>query len=256
MNSVHHSQTPVRRTGPFVEVRPSTAVASAAAQWLARRIRDIAAHQNFVTVAVSGGRTPETMLQALVWENVPWKQVLLMQVDERVVGPEDPRRNSHQLASVQAAMATAGVAQQLMLLVPGDQISTASPEAVALAAEELLLRQVKDLGVRGIDIVHLGLGDDGHTASLIPGDPVNGITDRLVAATGEYQGTRRVTLTAPLLARSGQIMWLATGAAKAQRLAQVLDGDRSIPAGQFGHQPGVVFCDEAAAPWAVLGAGS
>ena len=98
-----------------------------------------------------------------------------------------------------------------------------------------------------IDLVHLGLGDDGHTAALVPGDPVLEVDDRLVALTGEYRGRRRMTLTYPALARAEQLLWLVTGADKADPLARLLAGDRSIPAGRVTAGRSLVVADRAAA---------
>jgi len=95
--------------------------------------------------------------------------------------------------------------------------------------------------------VHLGLGPDGHTASLVPGDPVLEVTDALVAVTQPYQGHRRMTLTYPALARADQLLWLVTGADKREPLAKLLAGDESIPAGRVVAARSVVMADQAAA---------
>jgi len=96
-----------------------------------------------------------------------------------------------------------------------------------------------------LDIVHLGLGSDGHTASLVPGDPVLAETSRDVAPTGVYQGTRRLTLTYPCLRRARQLLWYATGADKAEMLQRLQQGDPDIPAGRLGHDRNLIFTDRA-----------
>src|SRR5262249_23829384 len=98
-----------------------------------------------------------------------------------------------------------------------------------------------------LDLIHLGLGPDGHTASLVPGDPVVDVTDADVAPTGVYQGRRRMTLTYPTLNRSRRVLWLVTGSEKAGMLARMRAGDESIPAGRGRQDRAMVLADRAAA---------
>jgi 6-phosphogluconolactonase/glucosamine-6-phosphate isomerase/deaminase len=98
-----------------------------------------------------------------------------------------------------------------------------------------------------LDLVHLGLGPDGHTASLVPRDPVLNVDDADVAITGSYQGRRRMTLTYPMINRSRQVLWVVTGGEKIQMLNRLLDGDESIPAGRIRRKEALLLADKAAA---------
>lgn len=207
------------------------AVAEAAAGVVAEYCRDaIAAHGAF-TFAVSGGRTPWRMWAHLRVADLPWDRVTLYQVDERVVPADDPDRN---LAHLHAAVDGRGA------------------RIVSMPVERTDLgRAAEDYGHRlpgAFDLVHLGLGADGHTASLVPGDPLLAVTDRRVGVTAhEYQGRRRMTLTYPTLATARHVLWLVTGADKAEALSALLAGDRSIPAGRVAVTDSLIIADAAAA---------
>jgi 6-phosphogluconolactonase len=199
----------------------------------------VAARGSFV-VAVSGGRTPWQMLRALAGEEVPWPGVHVVQVDERVAPAGDPDRNLTHLRESLLAHASLRPEQIHAMPVESADLETAVREYAALLQEIAGSPPV-------LDLVHLGLGPDGHTASLVPGDPVLGVTDRDVALTGVYQGRRRMTLTYPIINRSRRILWLVTGAEKAGMLARLRDGDRSIPAGRVRRDQALVLADRAAA---------
>lgn len=216
------------------------AVARAGAVFTAAEARAAVAARGCFIMAVSGGRTPWKMLRALADEDLPWPEVHVVQVDERVVPDGDSERN---LTHLRASLLTH------CPLDPGN-IHAMPVEASDLVAASdryaLTLREIS--GVPPVmDLAHLGLGPDGHTASLVPGDPVLHVTSADVALTAPYQGRRRMTLTYPLLNRSRRILWLVTGAEKADMLPRLYAGDRSIPAGRISREQSVVLADKDAA---------
>ena len=215
------------------------AVARKAATVIAAEAQaSVAARGRFV-MAVSGGRTPWMMLRALSTLDVPWDKVHVFQVDERIAPAGDPERNlTHLRASL---MEHAPLAADRIHAMPVE-----ASDLEAAAAQYALMLQETAGSPPLLDLVHLGLGSDGHAASLIPGDPVLDVTDRDVALTGIYQGRRRMTLTFPVLNRSRQILWLITGNEKAGMLVRLRDGDRSIPAGRVSRNRALVLADRAA----------
>jgi 6-phosphogluconolactonase len=223
-----------------IEILPDAdAVARRAAGFVAAEARAAVADRGRFVFAVSGGSTPWEMLRALAGEDVPWASVFVAQTDERVAPPGDPDRNLTHLADSLLSYAPLGSEQVLPMPVETPDL------AAAAAAYGRSLEAVA--GVPPVpDLVHLGLGADGHTASLVPGDPVLKVSDRDVAATGTYQGHRRMTLTYPILNRARRVLWLVTGEAKAAMLARLRAGDRSIPAGRVETDRAVVLADQAA----------
>lgn len=190
-------------------------------------------------MAVSGGMTPWEMLRALANENVPWPHVHIFQVDERVAPAGHADRNLTHLID---ALSHAPIRPEQIHAMP---VAASNLDAAAQQyAEELSAFAGSP---PKLDLVHLGLGADGHTASLVPGDPVLDVTDRDVAITGEYQGRRRMTLTYPLLNRALRVLWVATGAAKASMLARLKSEDPTIPAGRVWQDNAIVIADMAAA---------
>lgn len=212
--------------------------AAQAARLVAGSLRDAIAERGRATVAFSGGTTPWAMLRALVSAGVDWEVVDVFQVDERVVPRDDADRNASHMES--ALIRPAPVAKARWHPIPVEEPDPAS----AARHYERTLRDVID---GALDVVHLGLGDDGHTASLVPGDPVLGVTDRLAAPTGPYEDHRRVTLTYAAINAARSIVWLVAGAGKGEMLRRLVAGDPTIPAGRVLQDRAVVVCDEAAA---------
>jgi 6-phosphogluconolactonase len=224
-----------------IEVHPDDdVVARKAAAVIAGAARAAAAARGRFIMAVSGGRTPWLMLRALAADELPWQQVHIVQVDERVAPAADPDRN---LVHLRASLLDHAP-------LPPDHVHAMPVEAADLdrAAEQYALTLRDVAGSPPVfDLVHLGLGPDGHTASLVPGDPVLDITDADVAVTGAYHGRRRMTLTFPIINRSRLVLWLVTGSEKAATLVRLRDGDRSIPASRVRQDRSLVLADRAAA---------
>ncbi|MFL5834016.1 MAG: 6-phosphogluconolactonase [Solirubrobacterales bacterium] len=185
------------------------------------------------TVAMSGGRSPWAMLAILgELEEMPWDKTELFQVDERVASPGSPDRN---------------LTHMVLGLSMGHQPAL-RPMPVTQRDLEAAAREYESSLPDRFDLVHLGLGPDGHTASLVPGDPVLEVSDRRVAMTGgDYQGHPRMTLTYPALNEARRIVWLITGPDKVEPLQKLLAGDESIPAGRVRNENMIVVADEAAA---------
>lgn len=215
-----------------LQVAPdANALSAMAASYVVSLAKAAIVDRGRFTFAISGGQTPWAMFTALRAEYMPWADVELFQVDERIAPDGDPDRNlTHLLQSI------------------GDVPARVHPMPVndpdldaATAAYAAVLPQ-------RFDLMHLGLGPDGHTASLVPGDPVLDVTDDLVAVTQPYQGHRRMTLTYPALARAGHVLWLVTGPDKRDALAKLLAGDESIPAGRVKAGRSLIMADESAVP--------
>jgi len=216
------------------------AVATRAAQFIAAEARAAVAARGRFTFAVSGGRTPWQMLRELASEDMPWQSVHLFQVDERVAPAGDPERNLTHIRDSLLAHAA----------LPAANVHAMRVEATDLDAAAASYAQ--ELGTFAgtppvLDLVHLGLGSDGHTASLIPGDPVLAEAHLNVALTGPYQGHRRMTLTYPVLNRSRCALFVVTGAEKIPALAKLRARDPAIPAGRVTGERALIIADAAAA---------
>jgi len=204
-------------------------LATAAADFVAEHARRCVATRGAFSFAVSGGRTPWRMFAELLGRDMPWGQTVIYQVDERVAPPGDPGRNLTQLIDT------------LVGISPLIEPMPVNDDDLDAAAE----RYADSLPPR-LDLVHLGLGPDGHTASLVPGDPVLDVRDRLVSTTGEYQGRQRMTLTYLGLARADQLLWLVSGSDKREALAKLLEGDESIPATRVEAAASLIMADRSA----------
>ena len=218
------------------------AAAKGAAAVIASEARAAVAARGRFVMAVSGGHTPWQMLRAMAAEDVPWRAVHVAQVDERVAPENDPDRNLAHLR--ESLLAHAPLSPEQIHAMPVE-----SPDLTAAASQyAATLREIAG-SPPVLDLAHLGLKPDDHTASLVPGDSVLGVVDRDVAVTGgTYQGRRRMTLTYPMLNRSRRIVWLVTGSEKVDMLARLRAGDRSIPAGRVEQARALVLADRDAAP--------
>ena len=216
------------------------AVAKTAAKLIAAEARSAVTERGKFVMAVSGGKTPWQMLRALANEEVPWAKVHIVQVDERIAPAGDPDRNLTHLR--ESLLSHAPLPESQIYAMP---VEEADLEAAAASYAQTLQKIAGTPPV--LDLIHLGLGADGHTASLVPGDAVCEVTDRDVALTGVYQKRRRMTLTYPLINRARKILWVATGAEKVEMLGRLRRGDVSIPAGRIQSASAVLLADLAAA---------
>jgi len=215
------------------------AVAKAAAKFIAAQAAAAIAVRGRFKFAVSGGRTPWQMLRALAGERVDWTNVHLFQVDERVAPTGDPDRNLTHIRD--SLLAHAPIVAANVHAMPVEDTDLAA--AAARYAQTLAM-------IAGtppvLDLVHLGLGPDGHTASLVPGDPVLDEDFLNVSITQPYQGHRRMTLTYPVLNRSRCVLFVVTGEEKVKALDLLRAGDRRIPAARVTGERIVVMADAAA----------
>ena len=214
-------------------------VAEKAASIIADYARETIAARGSYIMAVSGGHTPWIMLRSLADARIPWRAVHIFQVDERVAPDGHTDRN---LTHLRESLAESPL--------PADQLYAMPVESPDL--DTAAVRYAKTLrNIAGepavIDLVHLGLGPDGHTASLVPGDPVLDVGDEDVALSGPYQNRCRMTLTYPIINRARRILWVVTGGEKAGMVKRLLDGDRSIPAGRVRSDSAMLVADSAAA---------
>jgi 6-phosphogluconolactonase len=214
-------------------------VAERAASIIADYARETIAARGSFIMAVSGGHTPWIMLRRLAAAQIPRRAVHIVQVDERAAPAGHTDRN---LTHLRESLADSPLPPDQLYAMP---VETPDLEAAAAAYAATLRTIAGELSV--IDLVHLGLGPDGHTASLVPGDPVLDVDNADVALSGPYQGRRRMTLTYPILNRARRILWVVTGGEKAGMVNRLLDGDRGIPAGRILSDRALLLADSTAA---------
>lgn len=210
------------------------AVAQAGAKFIAARVRESVSQRGRAVIALSGGATPWVAFKALATEDLSWGQLEIFQVDDRVAPDGHTDRNlTHLVASLPAAARIHAM-----------PVNAENPES---AARDYQNEIESFAGVPAVlDLIHLGLGPDGHTASLVPNDDALEIQDRDVAMTGVYQGRKRMTLTFPIINRARSILWLVTGATKAAALEWLCDQDATVPAGRVSPANSLVLADRAA----------
>jgi 6-phosphogluconolactonase len=193
--------------------------------------REALAERGAFSLALSGGKDPWRMVELISEANLDWGSATIFQVDERIAPAGDDDRNlTHMVEALPIDLQTR--------IRPMPVTDDDTEAAAARYAEEL---------PDALDAVHLGIGPDGHTASLVPNDPVLEVADRKVAITGgEYQDRRRMTVTYPTLAAARKIVWLITGDSKRDALAKLQAADPSVPAGRVSQENATIVADEAA----------
>jgi 6-phosphogluconolactonase len=222
------------KKGLFMQLevlRDEETVAARAAAIIAENARAAYHARGLFLMAVSGGHTPWVMLRMLAREEVPWRAVHVLQVDERIAPAGDPERN---LTHLQETLLKNAPLDTLHIY----PMPVELPDPAAAAAEYAMTLQKIAGSPSVLDLVHLGLGPDGHTASVVDSD---------IAITSWYQGRKRMTLTYPVINRARQILWVVTGTEKAKPLGQLLNADSSIPGGRIRRDKALVLADEAAA---------
>ncbi len=206
-----------------------------AATLIAEQLRGALAERGRASVALSGGRTPQVMLQSLAAVKLAWADVHVLQVDERIVPIDDERRN---LTSIRRAFAQSSLPDKNIHGMPVNSANVA-----AGAAEYCRVLKAIAGDPPRIDVVHLGLGADGHTASLVFDDAaLDAHSD--VAISGLYQGTQRITLTLHAIDRARCRLWLVTGGAKRDIVRRFLAHDPGLVASRVSREAGIVVLDK------------
>ena len=208
-----------------MDVRVTDDPSNDAGRWLARRLRDAVRRRGSATLAVSGGGSAPPMFDVLLAQDVPWEHVTVWQVDERIAPDGHPERNAGQLADFPCRVE--------LMPVTADDLTAAVQRYAAGLPERF-------------DLVHLGLGDDGHTASWPPGHPVVD-SDRSCEVIGEFNGFERMTLTPPIVNSARARLMLTFGASKAPLMRRWMLRDAALPVARLRRADTWVMLDPAAA---------
>ncbi len=229
-----------------LDISPVDRWAERAAEVMAAAIAQAIARSGRCLMALSGGSTPLPVFSELANHDLGWERVTIFQVDERIAEAGSPLRN---LTAQEEALGHLGANWMPM---PVDALlGVTEPHAQARTCAILDGFATELVGLADdppiLDLVHLGLGDDGHTASLFPGDPLVDELGSYVGVTAVHNEARRVSLTRPVLDRARMVIWLVRGSAKVGPLGRLLHGDLSIPAGLIRPAHSVVLADTDAA---------
>jgi len=219
--------------------KTAAAAAEVAARIIATVLGISIGRRTRASIALSGGSTPLPMLKALARESLDWSAVHVYQVDERIVARGDSARN---LGALDEILVWRGPLPRRNLHPMWVDRADLSGAAESYARE--LAQVAGDPAI--LDVVHLGLGADGHTASLFPGDPALEIEDRSVGLTKEHNGYRRMTLTLPVLSRARSVVWFVTGTDKAGVVGELYAGGAPFPAGRVSRRRAILVTDHAA----------
>lgn len=209
-----------------------------AAAWIGEQARHAISERRMFSIALSGGRGPHGLFEALAREKIDWERVHLFQVDERAAPLESPERNFRAIRSLLVERVSIPCEQLYPMPVAREDLEAAAADYAATLERVLGPGSV-------LDLVHLGIGEDGHTASLLPGDPASE-TGAPVIVSMEYEGYRRLSLNYHILSGARQRCWFVTGPAKSEVLPRAVDGDAGIPAGRIERDNTWFFVDQAA----------
>jgi 6-phosphogluconolactonase len=205
------------------------------AEVIAEAVRADISERGRCALAVSGGRDPWPMFSQVEEFDLDWTKIEIFQVDERVAPAGSDERNLTHLVKSLSIGAQGSIRP---MPVTDDDLEAAAD------------RYAEQLPDGPLDLAHLGIGPDGHTASLVPNDPVLDVMDKRAAVTsGEYQGVRRMTLTYPEINRIRSLLWVVTGEEKVDALQKLIAQDPSTPSGRVRPEgDSLILADRAAAP--------